>query len=105
MLIQEADLTPQAMEVSTPRFRRDVSARKTSGESEREEKGRRREREGGRSHKISTIYRTYDVTPIEYILVKVDNRRLEQQGAFGKSLLIYFYAFVTVGKPIIGCFK
>lgn len=68
-------------------------------------RGRRREREGGRSHKISTIYRTYDVTSIEYSLVKADNRRPEQQGAFGKSLLIYFYAFETVRKSIIDCFK
>lgn len=63
------------------------------------------EGQGGRTHKISTIYRTYDVTQIEYSLVKVDSRRPEQQGAFGKPFLIYFYTFKTLGKSIIGYFK
>lgn len=111
LFIQEANLTPRPWRFQHPGSTLQQRPGENSQQKRQVErvggrkKGRRREREGGRSHKISTIYRTYDVTPIEYSLVKADSRRPEQQGAFGKSLLIYFYAFEIVRKSIIGCFK
>jgi hypothetical protein len=74
-----------------------LEGKEREGEGGRE---RKEGREGGRVVKTTTIYRTYDVIPAQYCLVRVDTRR-PAQGAVGKSLFIYVYTFKTVGKYVL----